>query len=518
MKNNGFENLFKKLFGGENRVVFEMFIKGEKISIDSVSYRSITENISANLIEMSDISGKGGYIGIKMQNSPYMYAVIFASMMSGFSPLLIDVRSSEKQCSELLAEAKATSIITDKAGAFGEGVSVIEASKLYEPCSAPTEPCWNNEIAFSTSGTTGKSKIIVYDSTSLFYQVDRTAEFFKNSAAMESALGRDNAEENKFISILPINHILGFTTPLIILDYGFKLIFPPNAAISSIIKTIAEERVWGCIGVPMFWQTLYNLLMSRMGCITSETVKAMLGDKFKFMLSGGTKTDNKLRDAFNNAGMCFTLGYGMTEVGCATMLFPSETDCYSEGALYEWYDCIIRKDDGTLSENGIGELLIKSDVIFKGYRANGIFEERESTPEGYYPTGDIFRKDGKVIYFVGRCKNVIVNSSGENIYIEELEDHFRGLINYTEMFGIINLGDEPCIVAKVKSADDISELKSLLTEKNSELPVYMRPCKAVITTRDLPVTSKGELKKIAVTDELLNDESNVEIIFKKDGK
>lgn len=512
----GFEDFYSKLFEDGKRVVFEMFVNGEKKEIDAQIFCGVTDNFAANLSKQIKKNDSKNYVGVRMANSPYMYAVVFALMKAGYCPLLVDARTPDPECGRLLADTAGVGIVCDRAFEGDKAISVVDPKSLFAEAEAWTKDCWSDEIAISTSGTTGRSKLIVYDSKLIGEQIDRTAMHLKKINDISSLPYADDAENNRFISILPMNHIFGFTAPLIISRYGFRIIFPPNAAITSVIKAISEEKIWGCIGVPMFWQTIYNILMSRYGEVTEESVRDMLGERFRFILIGGSKTDIMLREVFSKAGLFIALGYGMTEVGCVTILFSTQKESDSEGKLYPWYECAVRDEDGNISENGTGELLVKSDILFKGYRKDGVLEERERVGTDYFPTGDIFRKEDNFIWFVGRCKNVIVNSAGENIYIEELEEHFKSIAKYADMYGIIDLNDQPCLLVQVKDGYDHEDLVSEITASTAALPVYKRPVKAVITKQKLPLSAKAEIHRIRIGSELLDDPSNAVINLKKE--
>ncbi|OQC09434.1 MAG: putative sulfoacetate--CoA ligase [Candidatus Cloacimonetes bacterium ADurb.Bin088] len=70
----------------------------------------------------------------------------------------------------------------------------------------------------------------------------------------------------------------------------------------------------------------------------------------------------------------------------------------------------------------IGEIEVKGDTVMLGYYKDSLRTAEAFTPDGFFKTGDlgILRK-GRDLYIFGRSKNVIVASSGENIYPEEIE-------------------------------------------------------------------------------------------------
>lgn len=529
---NGFKTLYEELFCGSGRILFEIMVKDGKTAVTAEEFTDAVDHIAGHLsplltqdqspLTMRDQSPQSAgdqretrpFVGVRIRNSWLLYAVAFGVLKAGGNLVLLDAKSCAENIGQLLREVRGSLLITDSGAApAADGIRNIDAAELLEPWEGPQAESWEGLMAFATSGTTGKSKIIAYGGEEIYRQVSRTAGWFQETPHIARLLGDSQAERERVVSILPMHHIFGFLCPLILLRYGFRILFPKNDAISTILSTIKGERVWGCLSVPMFWQTVVNILSRRCGQFDREAVQSVLGDHFTFCLTGGTYADKKLRGQFLDAGLAFTLGFGMTETGCCTMHFMDQSTLDSEGCLYRWYDAVIRDTEGNLAENGTGELLLKSDVLFKGYIKDGELLPREDEG-GYYPTGDIFRKAGGSITFVGRCKNVIVNESGENIYIEELEQRFSALARYGVLYGIADVENEPLLVVKLGPDAPVDRICETVTEIVNGLPVYQRPYKAVLTKGDVPLTAKGELRRTAVTEALFDHGAAAELVFK----
>jgi long-chain acyl-CoA synthetase len=86
----------------------------------------------------------------------------------------------------------------------------------------------------------------------------------------------------------------------------------------------------------------------------------------------------------------------------------------------------------------VGEIVLKSPSIMRGYYNNDEATAEVITPDGWLKTGDLgyLDKDG-FIFINGRQKNLIVSSGGKNIYPEEIESHFAdsGIIAETLIVG-----------------------------------------------------------------------------------
>ncbi|MEE1431250.1 MAG: hypothetical protein U0K74_04040 [Clostridia bacterium] len=153
--------------------------------------------------------------------------------------------------------------------------------------------------------------------------------------------------------------------------------------------------------------------------------------------------------------------------------------------------------------------------MFSGYIQGGDLIPWEPEGDGYYRTGDIFCKEESRLTFVGRCKNLIVNASGENIYIEELEQSFEALAGFGLLYGIIECNSEPVLVVQLRGGENREQLLRCITEIVGTLPVYQRPQRAVLTKSVLPVTAKGEIRRRQITDEMLDDPGNTVQIYKR---
>ena len=80
------------------------------------------------------------------------------------------------------------------------------------------------------------------------------------------------------------------------------------------------------------------------------------------------------------------------------------------------------KIDNPDPKTGIGELLVKGPNVMKGYYRDPELTKNAFTEDGWFKTGDLFMMDKKGhLAIKGRSKNMILGSSGENIYPEDIE-------------------------------------------------------------------------------------------------
>lgn len=495
------------------KVPFEYFCDGGKKRVTSPEYKKTVELIRHNLKKtLSDIA-LDSYIGIQLENSIYYYACVIAVLMCGYSVVLLDKKLNTKECEELLKEAGGSCLITDKNKKESNNITCIQLKSILneeEIKDSYEFKSYGKHIAFSTSGSLGKSKVIQYSVGAILKQIERTYKFYDSSEFLNELRKKDKEHINRFVSVLPMNHIFGFICPIVLMNCGYTLFFPERMSVSLLLQNIKKYKIWGCFGVPMLWEAIFNIITSRLGKLSRETLDLMLGEQFVYGLSGGTSMDNEIRKAYYNAEFYISTGFGMTEVGCVTMMEPTRDDITSEGQVYDWYDYKIKD-----FVNDAGELWVKSDVMFDGYLKNGEFVAMDTDSDGFFNTGDIFKVNGKTLFFIGRQKNIIVNSSGENIYIDELENAFYSLKKRYIPFGIIPFKNEPLLLISAGKSKINEALKEELSNEIRNLDVYKRPFKAMFIEKELPMSTKGQLKRYEISLKDIEEYVVDEIIYKK---
>lgn len=161
---------------------------------------------------------------------------------------------------------------------------------------------------------------------------------------------------------------------------------------------------------------------------TAEEGRVLVGGNLKSIRTSGAPLSSDIIEVFKNYGIVVGSDYGMTEVAGPVTVCDIEdgylrTKAGSSGRIIP--DMEIRID--YIPGRNYGEILLRSYSVFDGYVG-----DRESTEKmlrgGWLYTGDLGYVDSDdFLFVVGRKKNLIILSSGENIIPEELEAELNSL-------------------------------------------------------------------------------------------
>lgn len=347
-------------------------------------------------------------------------------------------------------------------------------------------------------------------------------------------------QKDNILNILPLHHSYASTACLFApLRAGARVTFSSSLKGPDLLETMRETGVTIFPGVPqlfalfekaifqridalgffqhLVFSTLYSLssrvrnsLGIRIGRLIFGKIHKPFGSKFRLMASGGAKLDANISERLLNLGFLVVEGYGLTETSPVISFTPvSKPTPGSVGLPIEGME--VRIDSPT--SEGIGEICTRGPGLMKGYHKNQK-ATNEAIKDGWLHTGDLgFFDDDGMIHITGRAKEVIVLSSGKNIYPEDVEKNYAGTPMLKDL----------CIMQRFhngKAADrltavvfpdfeqiaashviDVREkIQSELAMRGAKLPSYMQVTDLVLVEADLPRTRLGKLRRTKIAE------------------
>lgn len=196
-----------------------------------------------------------------------------------------------------------------------------------------------------------------------------------------------------------------------------NLIITVPLVIEKIYKNIIQPLIskkgmkWA-LSIPLLDNQIYGQIRKRL-------IDA-LGGRFKEIIIGGAAMNPEVEEFFHKIKFPFTIGYGMTE--CAPLISYAPWDQFafsSSGKILDIMEARIYKEK---PEAEIGEIQVRGENVMSGYYKNPEATKEVFTEDGWLRTGDLGTMDADGNIFIrGRLKSMILSSSGQNIFPEEIE-------------------------------------------------------------------------------------------------
>jgi acyl-CoA synthetase (AMP-forming)/AMP-acid ligase II len=265
----------------------------------------------------------------------------------------------------------------------------------------------DSAVIMYTSGTTGKPKGAILHHLGLVTTAMDVVSF------MSLGLG------DKMVCCVPLFHVTGLNMILLgsILG-GIPLVLMRNFKIKKFLEIMMSEKITEYIGViNVIWLMVNHPDFEKYDL--SAFKRALFGGSFatEEMVNGIKAKIPQLK---------ISVGYGLTEAHANTVLTPFDEavrKIRAVGMMHPLEDIRIADDNGNaLALGKVGEVLIKSPKIFKGYWKNPEATKAAITSDGWLRTGDIGKLDEEgYLYLLDRKKDMI-NRGGEKIYSLEVEN------------------------------------------------------------------------------------------------
>lgn len=287
-----------------------------------------------------------------------------------------------------------------------------------------------------TSGTTGHSKGVMLTHKNIVSDAIATLELVEVHPG------------DRMLSILPLSHTMECTLGLILpLMHGltvYYLMKPPTAAyllpalkkvkptvmlsVPLVIEKIYRMRVLPEINKKKLVKSLYRVPTVRKLIHASAGKKLLqtFGGELRMFCIGGAALSEDTEIFLRESKFPYAIGYGLTETSpLVTGDDEKNTKLRAAGRPLKGVEIKIENPDPETKE---GEVLIRGDMVMKGYYKNEEATKAVFTDDGFFRSGDLglIDKDG-YLFIKGRSKNVIIGSNGKNIYPEDIESHINAM-------------------------------------------------------------------------------------------
>ncbi|NEW84309.1 MAG: long-chain fatty acid--CoA ligase [Mariniphaga sp.] len=394
----------------------------------------------------------------------------------------------------------------------------VEFSGLAEPGNYELADFESEELSIIsyTSGTSGFTKGVMIPARSLLSNIIYAQEHMPLKAG------------DRIVSFLPMAHVFGLLFEFLFpVSVGCHITFLSKAPTPQlIIKAFQEIKPRLILSVPLVIEKIYKkrilpalekpvvkflLKVPGIQLLLYKKVRASLvdvfGGNFMEIVIGGAPLNHEVEAFFRKIKFPFMIGYGMTECGPLISYEPWTT--FRQSSAGRLVDRMEVRIDSKDPYNEVGEILVKGANVMMGYYKNEEATADAIDSEGWLHTGDLGVIDSKdFIYIRGRCKNMLLGPSGQNIYPEEME---AKLCNYPYVLECVITEREGKMIAFVfpdperieKEKPDEKRLKEIMTENckhvNRELPKFAQLSSIILVDKEFDKTPKRNIKRYLYT-------------------
>ena len=363
-----------------------------------------------------------------------------------------------------------------------------------------------------TSGTSGHSKGVMLSHGNYATNVEFGTEVIPFKPG------------DRMVSFLPLAHAYGMAFEFLTeFAYGVHITFlgkipspqvlvqafaeiRPNlvVVVPLIIEKIYKAKIKPAIskGLPKFLLSVPVLRRIVYSKVRKELEDAF-GGNFYEVIIGGAALNKEVESFLSRIGFRYTVGYGMTE--CAPIISYAPWDTARKFSCgYPIRRCQIRIDSPDPAHVE-GEVLVKGTQVMMGYYKNPEATAATFDSEGWLKTGDTgtITADG-YLTLKGRCKNMILGASGQNIYPEEIEAQINNMPYVVESLVVERGGKLHALIVpdKEKAEKDGLDREKILIEfeKNQKelnklMPNYMAISKIELQEEEFVKTPKKSIKR-----------------------
>ncbi len=438
--------------------------------------------------------------------------------------------------------APPTVVLLDAAQSNSEALCVNELFQQSLPVETLPEIAPEDVgMIFFTSGTTGKPKGVVIEHRSITNTMHGLLDYIRVSAT------------DKALAVIPSHHIFAtLANVLMPLLKGGSATYLRALNSVELMRTMSKAKVTVFPAVPQVFYLLhkkifdevqskplsvrivFKLLLGLCRSVRQTTglnlgpkvfakVHQVFGGHLRLLVSAGSYFDPRIIRDLYSLGFTVQQGYALTETFGAGTFTPFDDNVIGSAGkpLPGTTIQLVGKD-----ELGVGEIAISGDSVMRGY-LNDPEATAEVLRDGWFYTGDLATQDDAGNIFIkGRRKEMIVLSSGKNIYPEEIELHYQQ-IPYIKEMCVLGLsgnngysGSERLHAVIVPDFDYLRQqrivnskeiIRESIEQFSASLPKYKRVLSYELRTDPLPRTASRKIQRFIVAEQLAKTESETSL-------
>jgi long-chain acyl-CoA synthetase len=282
---------------------------------------------------------------------------------------------------------------------------VLERATPIEPEKLPDVMPDDIAVLQYTGGTTGLSKGAELRHSNLTANIQQLISWFSPAERVES-----------FLAALPLFHVFGMTvTQNICLAVGGCMVLVPDPRNMPVLLTLLRKKQPTVITlVPAFVRKLLE------HCDAKDFTAT------RFVICGGASLSYELLKKFKErTGHLIVEGYGLSEASPVTHCnLPRGLSVKRSIGLpiVNTESKIVDEAGHEVPDGEVGELWVRGPQVMNRYWNNPVETANAVKPGGWLATGDMARMDPDgFFYIVDRKKDMILSTSGFNVYPAEIE-------------------------------------------------------------------------------------------------
>ncbi|MBQ9756110.1 MAG: non-ribosomal peptide synthetase [Clostridia bacterium] len=524
-----FKNLFLYMFSERENVMAE---SSDGYRIKKVTYGECYDMILRVITVLrKKLRGieKGAFVGLYSNNRLEWLQIFWAILACGYNPLLLNSHTGEEVLINTVNDYGVKAIISEDKQF---SVQTIFLKEIYDDLTIERDSLqeeWGKEVYFMSSGTSEKVKLCSYTAENFYYQLCDSQEIIKNC----SGIKKHYKGQLKLLTLLPFYHVFGFIA--VYLWFGFfsrTFVFLKDMYPQTLLNTVRKHKVTHIFAVPLVWEVIYKEAVRKIRVRGEKTLKNfkkalsltckceilgniiskfafkeirdnIFGESICFLISGGSGISEDVLRFFNGIGYHMANGYGMTEIGIASVETSMKKRIRNKGSV----GVPFKNTEYSLSSNG--ELLVRGKTMACRIISGNTESVTDYTK--WFATRDLAQEKKGRYYVNGRADDLIVCSNGENVNPEIIERSLK-IKHADEICLFAGEQGEPTLIISARGCFSPETLKSIYSDALSSLQsarVHDEVKKVIITTDKLISDDDFKVSRKKIAKRLQNGEFTV---------